>query len=106
MPKARLKDIQRQLLHSLLDNIPPHEAAHGYRTGRSIASYVAPHAGRAMVLHFDLCRFFPSIGAARVRLRRAADRGVGARSYKGAVGGVVMLVSWLDLCQGKHLEWN
>jgi hypothetical protein len=23
-----------------------------------------------------------------------------------AVGGMVMLVSWVDLCQGKHLEWN
>jgi RNA-directed DNA polymerase len=67
VPKARLKDIQRRLLHELLDNIPPHEAAHGYRVGRSIASYVRPHAGRAVVLHFDLCRFFTSIGAGRVR---------------------------------------
>jgi RNA-directed DNA polymerase len=67
VPKARLKDIQRRLLHQLLDLIPPHEAAHGYRPGRSIATYVAPHAGFAVVLHFDLCRFFPSIGTAKVR---------------------------------------
>jgi hypothetical protein len=67
IPKARLKDIQRRLLHELLNHIPPHEAAHGYRTGRSIASYVAPHTGCAVVLHFDLCRFFPSIGMAKVR---------------------------------------
>jgi hypothetical protein len=67
VPKARLKAIQRQLLHELLDRIPPHEAAHGYRRGRSVATYIAPHAGRLVVLHLDLCRFFPSIRAARVR---------------------------------------
>src|SRR5262249_33083516 len=53
-------------LHELLDHIPPHEAAHGYRRGRSIASYAAPHAGRRIVLRFDLCDFFPAVRRARV----------------------------------------
>jgi hypothetical protein len=66
MPKQRLKAFQRRLLHDLLDHIPPHEAAHGYRRSRSVASYVAPHAGRSIVLHFDLRDFFPSVRAARV----------------------------------------
>src|SRR5207249_8929512 len=34
MPKQRLKAFQRRLLHDLLDHIPPHESAHGYRHGR------------------------------------------------------------------------
>jgi hypothetical protein len=66
MPKAHLKAIQRRLLHELLDRIPPHEAAHGFRRGRSVATYVAPHSGRAVVLHLDLRQFFPSIPASRV----------------------------------------
>jgi hypothetical protein len=67
VPKARLKDIQRRLLHELLERIPPHMAAHGYRKGRSIVTMVAPHAGRSVVLHLDLRHFFASIGVARVR---------------------------------------
>lgn len=66
MPKQRLKAIQRRILHDILNHIPPHDAAHGYRRGRSVASFVAPHAGRAIVLRFDLRDFFPSIRASRV----------------------------------------
>jgi hypothetical protein len=67
VPKSRLKAIQRRLLHGLLEHIPPHEAVHGYRRGRSVASYIAPHAGRHIVLHLDLRDFFPSLRRARVR---------------------------------------
>jgi hypothetical protein len=66
VPKSRLKEIQRRLLHELLDHIPAHEAAHGYCRGRSLATYVAPHTGRQIVLHLDLCDFFPSVRSARV----------------------------------------
>ena len=45
---------------------PPHDAAHGFRPGRSVATFVAPHAGRRVVLKMDLRDFFPSITAARV----------------------------------------
>lgn len=31
-----------------------------------MGSYVGPHSGRAIVLRFDLCEFFPSISASRV----------------------------------------
>jgi hypothetical protein len=73
MPKQRLKAIQRRLLHELLAHLPVDEAAHGYRKGRSVATYAAAHAGQRIVLRFDLCDFFPSIRAARVHaLFRAA----------------------------------
>jgi hypothetical protein len=66
MPKQRLKAVQRRILHGILDRIPPHEAAHGYRSGRSIATFAAAHAGRTMVLRLDLHYFFPSIASSRV----------------------------------------
>ena len=65
-PKARLKAIQRRILHDILDSIPPHTAAHGFARGRSIASYVAPHVGQSMILRSDLKDFFPSISKGRV----------------------------------------
>jgi RNA-directed DNA polymerase len=66
MPKQRLKAIHRQILRDILNRIPPHDAAHGYRPGRSVIGFVRPHAARDIVLHFDLRNFFPSVRAARV----------------------------------------
>jgi hypothetical protein len=66
VPKPRLKAIQRTLLRKLLDGIPPHEAAHGFRTGRSVRTHVAPHVAQPFVLTLDLAEFFPTITAARV----------------------------------------
>lgn len=65
-PKRRLKELQRRVLHEILDRIVAHEAAHAFRRGRSVAGYVSPHAGRRVVLHIDLRNFFPSIRASRV----------------------------------------
>jgi hypothetical protein len=65
-PKARLKALQRKVLRGILDLVPPHDAAHGYRRGRSIASYASAHAGRDIVIRLDLRDFFPSVRAARV----------------------------------------
>jgi hypothetical protein len=65
-PKRRLKAIQRRILHEILDPIPPHAAVHGFCAGRSIASFVAPHAGRPVVLKADLKDFFPSISKPRI----------------------------------------
>lgn len=64
-PKPRLKHLQRRLIAELLHLIPPHEAAHGFRPGRSVGSYAAPHAGKHVVLRLDLEAFFASVGAAR-----------------------------------------
>ena len=49
-PKQRLKAIQRWILSGILEQIPPHPAAHGFRSGRSIVTFVAPHVGRRVVL--------------------------------------------------------
>jgi hypothetical protein len=67
VPKSRLKALQRRLLKELLDRIPAHDAAHGYRPGRGGGTCVAPHTGRAIVVCLDLRDFFPSVRAARVR---------------------------------------
>jgi hypothetical protein len=65
-PKSRLKEVQRWVLHEVLDAIPPHEAAHGFRRGRSVRSHAARHTGRHAVARFDLEDFFASIEARRV----------------------------------------
>ena len=62
-PKPRLKQLQRRLLDEILLHIPPHDAAHGFRPGRSVPSFVAPHVGRTIVLKMDLRDFFVSITA-------------------------------------------
>jgi hypothetical protein len=72
VPKDRLKVLQRKLLHEILDRIPAHESAHGYRRGRSLLTFAAPHAGRGIVLRLDLRDFFPSVRAGRVRALFAA----------------------------------
>jgi RNA-directed DNA polymerase len=65
-PKPRLKAFQRRILDQILVQIPPHDSAHGFRPGRSITTFAAPHVGRAIVLKMDLRDFFVSITSARV----------------------------------------
>ncbi len=65
-PKARLKEIQRWVLREILDQIPPHEAAHGFTHGRSAITHAQLHAGHAAVLRLDLKDFFASVPARRV----------------------------------------
>ena len=67
IPKPRLKQIQRQILADILDFIPPHAAAHAFRNGHSIASYVKPHTDKRVVLHIDLREFFPSVTSSQVQ---------------------------------------
>jgi RNA-directed DNA polymerase len=66
-PKPRLAELQRRLLRHLLAAFPIHPAAHGFRRGRSPASYAAPHAGQALVVRLDLEGFFAAVTGARVR---------------------------------------
>lgn len=65
-PKPFLKALQRRVLAGILDHVPPHPAAHGFRRGHSCIGAAAAHAGEAMVLCFDLADFFPAFGFARV----------------------------------------
>lgn len=66
IPKADLKRAQGRILDDLLQHVPVHEAAHGFVRGRSVASHAAAHAGKAVVVGFDLRDFFPGVRASRV----------------------------------------
>jgi len=66
VPKPRLRHIQRRILREILDPIPVHAAAHGFRKGKSCRTFVEPHIGRDVVLRMDLRDFFPSIPAPRI----------------------------------------
>lgn len=65
-PKKETKDLQRQVLHHILDAVPAHEAAHGMRRGRSARTAAAPHVGADVVIRVDLESFFTSVSAGRV----------------------------------------
>lgn len=65
-PKARLKEIQRWLLHEILDQVPAHDAAHGFTRGRSALTHAVGHVGQPAVLRLDLRDFFASVSAGRV----------------------------------------
>lgn len=65
-PKPILKDLQRQILRSILDRVPIHDAAHGYRPGRSCRTAAQIHAGEVVVLCADLKDFFLSVPLGRV----------------------------------------
>lgn len=65
-PKFRLKVIQRGLLRAILDQIPAHDAAHGFCLDRSILSYVQPHVAQPCLVKLDLRDFFASITRPRV----------------------------------------
>lgn len=66
-PMPRLKSAQHWILRNILDHIPVHEAAHGFRHERSILSNAQPHVGAKLVINMDLQDFFPSIHYRRVR---------------------------------------
>lgn len=66
IPKTRQRLLQRRIHAELLSLIPPHEAAHGFRQGRSIVTALNPHVGRRVVLHMDIKEFFPSLESRRV----------------------------------------
>jgi RNA-directed DNA polymerase len=66
-PKLRLKDLQKQVLARILDQIPPHPAVHGFRKGRSIKTFIEPHVRQRVVLRMDLKDFFPSFTGARIQ---------------------------------------
>ena len=66
-PKKKLKSIQVKILEQILNGIPIHAAAHGFRSGCSIKTFAAPHVNKRVVLRVDLKNFFPSLNRARVQ---------------------------------------
>lgn len=67
IPKPRIRKLQRQILHYILNLIPAHPAANGFVKGRGILSFAQPHAAKPIVLRLDLQDFFPSIYGPRVQ---------------------------------------
>jgi retron-type reverse transcriptase len=66
-PLPRLKAAQHWVLKNILEKLPVHEAAHGFRAGRSIVSNARPHVGAAVVVNLDLKEFFPTVMYPRVK---------------------------------------
>ena len=66
-PKPRLKEMQRRILHDILDRIPAHPAVHGFVKGRSIQTFAAPHVGQRVVLRMDVQDFFLNFPGARIQ---------------------------------------
>ncbi|MEM6438754.1 MAG: reverse transcriptase family protein [Pseudomonadota bacterium] len=65
-PLPRLKAIQRRILHEVLEAVPPHPAARGFRRGEDVRRHAALHAGEETVITADLAAFYPSVPSARV----------------------------------------
>jgi hypothetical protein len=65
-PKPLLKHIQHVLLREILDRIPLHRDAHGFRRHRSALTYAHGHLGQRVVVHLDIEDFFASIAAGRI----------------------------------------
>jgi hypothetical protein len=106
MPKSRLKRVQRRILRRILDSVPLHAAAHGFRQGHSCLSYAQPHASSAVVARMDLRDFFQSINDRRVMglFRNLGYPYAVARTLSGlcthAVSGSVLVK------QRPRLEWE
>ncbi|MBL9105460.1 MAG: RNA-directed DNA polymerase [Myxococcales bacterium] len=66
-PMRRLKTAQTWVLTNILDKVTLHEAAHGFRQGRSIVTNARPHVGSAVVLNLDLKDFFPTVTVRRIK---------------------------------------
>lgn len=66
MPNEGLSVIQQFIKDEILDNIPIHASAHGFKKNSSIISNASKHLNQEMVLNIDLKDFFPSIGTRKV----------------------------------------
>ncbi len=66
IPKSRLRALQRRLLHELLEYVPPHESAHGFRARHSCVTSAEQHVGQQVVVRLDLQDFFVSVSALRI----------------------------------------
>ncbi|MGI4815915.1 MAG: reverse transcriptase family protein [Janthinobacterium lividum] len=97
-PKSELRALQRKILHGLLERIPPHDAAHGFRKSRNIVTFAAPHAARAVVIRLDLADFFASVPTPRVHAI------LGAVGYPQAVASTLAALCTNRVPSGRLLE--
>jgi hypothetical protein len=57
-PADYLKDIQKNILRSILDRVPIHLFANGFKRKRSIITNAANHAGHEIVIKMDIKDFW------------------------------------------------
>ena len=60
-PARMIKAMQRWIMKEMLDDLPLHENALGYRKGKNIADNASMHAANSYLLKLDFRDFFPSI---------------------------------------------
>lgn len=66
-PLPMLKQAQHWILHEILERLVVHGAAHGFLSGRSIATNAAEHCNSQLLVKLDIENFFPSISWKRVK---------------------------------------
>ena len=66
-PLPKLKKAQHWVLNNILDRLLVHGAAHGFLTGRSIATNAAEHTDSKLLVKMDIENFFPTISWKRVK---------------------------------------
>jgi RNA-directed DNA polymerase len=107
IPKARLKEIQRRILREILDQVPVHDAVHGFERGRSVISHAALHSGQEMLLTLDLADFFSSVRVSRVAaiFRALGYRADVGRQLAGLCTNIVPLSVWSEVqAQGSDAQ--
>lgn len=72
-PTKEIKFLQRLLVTKELMNLPIHDAAVGYRSGRSILDHAKPHATERYLLKLDFTDFFPSLKKRALEHRLSHD---------------------------------
>jgi len=66
-PRVFLKTVQRYILDCILSQVPPHDAACGFRRGLNCGDGAQRHVQRPYLWNVDLADFFPSITKPQVR---------------------------------------
>lgn len=72
-PTKEIKYLQRLLVSKELGELPVHDAAVGYRPGKSILDHAQPHAAAHYLLKLDFANFFPSLKFAALDHRLSID---------------------------------
>lgn len=66
-PLPKLKQAQHWILREILERLIVHGSAHGFISGRSIASNAAEHSNSQILVKVDIENFFPTISWKRVK---------------------------------------
>lgn len=91
-PSREMKAVQAWILREILEGLPIHEGATGFRAGSNICLNAEPHRSNQYLLCLDIDDFFPSIGYGRVY---GVFRRIGFNSH------IAHVFSSLCTCEGK-----